>query len=128
MLGTTKKWLVAGGCRCSASDQSQASVVAKPRQERRDSFLSPVAIDELLDPSGPCASESEQRCSDKGFLAMPLERYLELLDWTAPAIRSWQARQNTGERPDAVDAMRIHRTHRRYHLRRRAREIFAIAD
>jgi len=30
--------------------------------------------------------------------------------------------------PDSVDAMRSHRTHRRYHLRRRARELFAVAE
>jgi hypothetical protein len=28
-------------------------------------------------------------------------------------------------RPEQVDALRSHRTHRRYHLRRRARELFA---
>ncbi|MFG0287837.1 MAG: transposase [Rhodopirellula sp. JB044] len=48
-----------------------------------DPFLSPLAIDEALDPIGSCASGSGRRCSDKGFLAMSLENYLLLLDWTA---------------------------------------------
>ena len=36
-------------------------------------------------PIGPCERESGERCSGKGFLpmAMPIEDYLELLDWTA---------------------------------------------
>ncbi|WP_231617890.1 hypothetical protein [Novipirellula aureliae] len=31
-------------------------------------------------------------------------------------------------RPDCVDSMRCHRTHRRYHLRRRARELLKLPD
>ncbi len=65
-----------------AKSESQRTPAAKLRH-RRDSFLSPVSIDELLDPTGPCASESEERCSEKCFLAMSLASYLELLDWTA---------------------------------------------
>jgi hypothetical protein len=30
--------------------------------------------------------------------------------------------------PDGIDSMRSHGTHRRYHLRRRARELFAVRD
>jgi len=33
----------------------------------RDSFLTPLTIDERNDPIGPCASRSGKRCSDKGF-------------------------------------------------------------
>lgn len=46
-------------------------------------FLAPVELDQRGDTSGPYASISGQRCSDKGFLAMALDEYLELLDWTA---------------------------------------------
>jgi REP element-mobilizing transposase RayT len=46
-------------------------------------FLAPVELDQRGDTSGPCASISGQRCSDKGFLAMALDEYLGLLDWTA---------------------------------------------
>jgi hypothetical protein len=48
-----------------------------------DSFLAPLSIDERADAIGPCISLSPNRCSDKGFLAMSLEDYLLLLDWTA---------------------------------------------
>ena len=51
-----------------------------------DGFLAPVEIDELNDPIGPQASFDRQRCSDKGFLAMPVAAYIELLDWTARQI------------------------------------------
>ena len=51
-----------------------------------DSFLAPVEIDERNDPIGARASADKQRCSDKGFLAMPTAAYMELLDWTARQI------------------------------------------
>ncbi len=140
-----------------AHNESPRTPTAKLRH-RRDSFLSPVSIDELLDPIGPCASGSKERCSEKGFLAMPLASYLELLDWTArqtvsdkrgktpasvpPILQrlgldqaSWcELVSDFGKlfctvagSPDCIDAMRSHRTHRRYHMRRRARELFAAA-
>ncbi|EMI19564.1 hypothetical protein RMSM_03524 [Rhodopirellula maiorica SM1] len=31
-------------------------------------------------------------------------------------------------RPESIDPLRSHRTHRRYHLRRRARELLTQAD
>jgi len=46
-------------------------------------FLAPVELDQRGDTSGPCPSVSGHRCSDKGFLAMALDEYLVLLDWTA---------------------------------------------
>ena len=52
-------------------------------RERRDAFLSPLCIDEAGDAVGPVASKGSCRCSDKGYLAMTLEDYLLLLDWTA---------------------------------------------
>ena len=48
-----------------------------------DSFLAPVEIHEANGQPGPQPSESPARASDKGFLWFSLERYLELLDWTA---------------------------------------------
>lgn len=59
---------------------------AAPIQDRPkpcDAFLAPVEIDELHDELGPRPSQSPGRCSDKGFLAMPVAAYLALLDWTA---------------------------------------------
>ncbi len=129
-----------------------------PKHVNGDAFLSPLTIDEHRDPIGPCASQGVRRFSDKGFLAMSLEDYLELLDWSArqvapgkrgktpenlpPVLKrlgldrdsSCELVSDFGKlfctvagRPEQVDLMRSHRTHRRYHLRRRARELFAEA-
>jgi len=46
-------------------------------------FLAPVQLDRQGDSIGPSPSSSGHRCSDKGFLAMSLDEYLALLDWTA---------------------------------------------
>ena len=70
-------------------DQSaeQASILACAEVKMPvDSFLSPLEIDERNDPVGVRASLSSDRCSDKGFLAMPAAAYMELLDWTARQI------------------------------------------
>ena len=127
-----------------------------------DAFLSPLMIDEQSDAIGPCPSASGARCSDKGFLAISIADYLELLDWSArqvapdkpvaagkqgpipasvpPVLRrlgldggSWRELVSdfgklfctVAGRPERVDSLRSHRTQRRYHLRRRARELFA---
>ena len=122
-----------------------------------DAFLSPLTINEQTDPIGPSPSHihNGKRCSDKGFLAMPIEEYLALLDWTArqsvpgkrghtpsniPSVlsrlgldgKTWcELVSDFGKlfchvagRPKHVDTIRSHRTHRRYYLRRRARELF----
>ena len=47
----------------------------------RDRFLSPVFLNERKAP-GPMVSKLDSRASDKGFLPMKLQDYLELLDWT----------------------------------------------
>ena len=127
-----------------------------PSKTQCDGFLSPLSIDELLDPLGPDESRLPQRCSDKGFLAMPLQDYLELLDWTArQTVHGKRGRTPEHVPPllkrlgldaagwcelvsdfgklfctvagsaQAVDSMRSERTHRRYHLRRRARELMS---
>jgi hypothetical protein len=132
----------------------------KPEEDSQlspsDAFLSPLAIDELSDPIGPCASQSGSRCSDKGFLALSIGEYLGMLDWTARQVApgkrggtpqnlppilnrlgldraSWcELVSDFGKlfctvavRPERVDSLHSHRMHRRYYLRRRARELFA---
>lgn len=51
-------------------------------------WLSPLQIDEANDPIGPDLDLGGRRASDKGFLRMSLESYLELLDWTGRQVRS----------------------------------------
>ncbi|MEI8020305.1 MAG: hypothetical protein WCH39_19040 [Schlesneria sp.] len=48
-----------------------------------DRFLAPLTIDERHDRIGPDASSDGFRCSNKGFLSIPVADYLILLDWTA---------------------------------------------
>ena len=59
----------------------------RSRRRRRSGWLSPIEIDERLDPIGADSSHSGRRASDKGFLSISLSRYLDLLDWTGRQIR-----------------------------------------
>jgi len=65
------------------SSLAERDLASAGRHTESPSFLSPLEIDERSDDVGPCASQTGQRCSDKGFLSMSLASYLELLDWTA---------------------------------------------
>jgi hypothetical protein len=51
-----------------------------------DQFLSPLEIDELRHSTGPVASHTGRRASDKGFLSMSVVEYIGLLDWTARLV------------------------------------------
>jgi hypothetical protein len=135
------------------------SPVSSHTDRPADAFLSPLTINEAADPIGPCPSVTAERCSDKGFLSLPLVDYLELLDWTArqvvpgkrgstaasvpPVLRRLGLESSTwcelvsdfgklfstvAGHPRRVDAARSHRTHRRFHLTRRVRELMAPSD
>ena len=60
----------------------------RSRGRNRSGWLAPVEIDEACDPAGPDASPWGTRASDKGFLAVSLTAYLELLDWTGRQLRA----------------------------------------
>ena len=64
-------------------EESKREEEPNANQEASDSFLAPLSINEESDAVGPCVSAGSSRCIDKGFLAMSLEDYLLLLDWTA---------------------------------------------
>ena len=51
-------------------------------------WLSPVEADESSDPVGADTCDSGRRASRKGFLAVSLREYLELLDWTGRELRA----------------------------------------
>ncbi len=56
--------------------------VAGDRQRVADAFLSPIDLRESSGETGLWVSTTGKRCSDKGFLPMSTQTYLELLDWT----------------------------------------------
>ena len=61
------------------------------RSERHatlDEWLSPITLDERASSyTGAMPSQNGSRASDKGFLAMSLQAYLQLLDWTGRQLR-----------------------------------------
>ena len=60
----------------------------QPSFVRKDEWLTPVTIDERsVAYRGAMPSKTGKRASDKGFLAMSLEAYLKLLDWTGRQLR-----------------------------------------
>lgn len=52
----------------------------------RDRAIAPVHLDELRDALQVMPSSTGFRCSDRGFLNMSQEDYIELLDWTARLV------------------------------------------
>ena len=53
----------------------------------KSGWMSPIEIDECLDPLGPDLDSTGRRASNKGFLSISATQYLELLDWTGRSIR-----------------------------------------
>ena len=68
----------------------------RSRGRRRSGWMSPIEINEKDDPIGPCIESSGRRASSKGFLAVSMARYLELLDWTGRQLQ----RDKVGRIPD----------------------------
>jgi REP element-mobilizing transposase RayT len=60
----------------------------RSRRRSKSGWMSPLEINETSDPVGPDVSSCGRRASLKGFLSMPLSKYLELLDWTGRQLHS----------------------------------------
>ena len=76
-LGSMRALLAA---KCDESEPPEACAAPS------DDFLAPLEINESSDELGPRPNQSGTRCSDKGFLTMPLTAYIGLLEWTARQI------------------------------------------
>jgi hypothetical protein len=91
----------------STTAQSQCEPTSIPAPAQADSecdpstslFLSPLELERRPDAIGPCPSATGHHCSDKGFLAMSLGEYLELLDWT---VRQQHVDVKRGATPENV--------------------------
>lgn len=83
---------------------------AARRSQPADSFLAPLTIDELRDGLGTCPSASGHRCSDKGFLNLSLESYIELLDWTARLIAPGKRGTTPTDAPEVLARLGIEPT------------------
>ena len=64
----------------------QRRIQALTTDPSRDRFLARLPIDEQNEAAGACPNQNHDRCSDKGFLPLQTEDYLELLDWTAREV------------------------------------------
>ena len=74
---------------------------------RSDDFLAPLSIDELRDATGPCPNVRGERASDKGFLAMSIDSYIELLDWTARKIVPGKSGSTPTEAPAILQRLQL---------------------
>ncbi len=72
-----------------------------------DAHLAPVHIDEQNDPIGPHTSANGSRCSDKGFLPLTENQYVELLSWTADQLRHRHNGQKFDDSPPCLVAIQL---------------------
>lgn len=73
-----------------------------------DAFLAPLSVDERTDPTGPNESKLPSRCSDRGYLGMSLEDYLNLLDWTARQVSAGKSGHARSGTPPILQRLGIH--------------------
>ena len=59
----------------------------RSRRRQQSGWLSPIEINERTDKTGPNLNPTNRRASQKGFLSIPLAKYLDLLDWTGRQLR-----------------------------------------
>ncbi len=85
----------------------QATSSMSSKESLVNSFLSPLTIDEKNDSVGTCASQSRQRCSDKGFLSMSTMDYLELLDASSRMIRLDKSGYTPADVPPIFERLKL---------------------
>lgn len=77
------------------------------KRKQLDSFLAPIELMEIDGRTGPCPSATGLRCSDKGFLEMSREQYIELLDWTARQSARGKRGATPGSHPPILKRLGI---------------------
>ena len=87
--------------------QSSFRAMLENKSRLRAEALSPVLVDELANPAGALPSKSELRCSDKGFVNMSLEEYLQLLDWTARTPKAGKPGRTPTDFPPILERVQI---------------------
>ena len=85
-----------------ATQPESASVKSLP-----DAHLSPINIDEKNDPIGPHLSRSRSRCSDKGFLPITQDKYIELLRWTTDQLRQRKDGRKFDDSPTTLNELHL---------------------
>ena len=96
--------------RIQSLEQSPAGNLPGGAVVSRDSFLAPLTIDERGDGLGACPHRQGHRCSDKGFLAIRLSEYLELLDWTARQTVPGKRGATSADAPAILERLTLSRT------------------
>ncbi|WP_182869564.1 hypothetical protein [Stieleria mannarensis] len=91
----------------ATDDQTPNGAAPEPAKQnkRADSFLAPVNLDETTDAAGPQPNQAGDRCSDKGFLPMSEEHYLELLDWSARNLAQGKPGQTPSDLPPILERL-----------------------
>ena len=88
--------------RQSAGGQSSPAAVID------DSWLAPLTLDERSEAAGGALpSASGRRASDKGYLPLSLEEYLQLLDWTARQRKPGTGGATAAELPPILKRLAI---------------------
>ena len=94
----------------ATTESTSPSDAAELTKNQADEFLAPVFIDERQQPAGPQPHQHGHRCSDKGFLSMPLQEYIELLDWTARQIAPGKQGVTPANTPPVLDRLGLNPT------------------
>ncbi len=69
-----------------ASGSLETHAWERSRRRSKSGWLSPLEINERMDPVGADLNPTTRRASQKGFLPISLTKYLELLDWTGRTL------------------------------------------
>lgn len=89
------------------ASQTHAGLAGVLSAKLPDAHLAPLPIDEKNDPIGPHLSSSGTRCSDKGFLPITEEQYMELLRWTTDQLRQRKDGRKFDDSPPTLKQLQL---------------------